>query len=80
MTNPGPSGELIPEWSSEVGFTGLHSEEIDVTGGIFLKASRAEAISENVENVWLVDGVHPNRILEVINEGHAVGTRIRNML
>ena len=78
MTNPGPSGELIPEWSSDVGFTGQHSEEIDVTGGIFLKAKRAGAISEHVENVWFVDGVHPSRILEVINEGHAVGTRIRN--
>ena len=78
MTNPGPSGELIPEWSSDIGFTGQHTEEIDVTGGIFLKASRASSISEHVENVWFVDGVHPRRILEVINEGRAVGTRIRN--
>ena len=80
MTNPGPSGELIPEWSIDVGFTGQHSEEIDVTGGIFLKAKRAGEISAHVENVWLLDGVNPNRILDVINEGHAVGTRIRNRL
>ena len=77
MTKPGPSGELIPIWNREIGFAGDHSEEIDVTGGIFLKAERAEAISNFVEHVWFVDGVHPNRILEIVQNGHTLGTRIR---
>ncbi len=77
MTNPSPTGELIPIWNSEIGFTGQHSEEIDVTGGIFLKAERAEYISKHVEHVWFIDGVHPNRILEVIQNGHTLGTRIQ---
>ena len=77
MTKPGPTGELIPVWNSEIGFAGNHSEEIDVTGGIFLKAERAEAISKHVEHVWFIDGVHPNRILDIVQKGHTLGTRIQ---
>ena len=76
MTNPGPTGELIPIWDRGVVFTGEHSKEIDVTGGIFLKAERAEQISNHVEHVWFVDGVYPSRILEIVQNGDTVGTRI----
>ena len=77
MTNPGPTGELISIWNSQIGFAGKHSEEFDVTGGIFLKAERAEAISKHVDHVWFIDGVHPNRILDIVQNGHAFGTRIQ---
>ena len=77
MTKPGPTGELIPIWNSEIGFTGDHTEEIDVTGGIFLKAERAEAISNHVDQVWFIDGIHPSRILDIVQNGHTLGTRIQ---
>ena len=35
-----------------------HDSTIDVTGGIALKAARAGAISEVVEDVWFVNGEH----------------------
>ena len=76
MTTSDSSGELIPLWNKNMGFSGDHSEHIDVTGGIFLKVERAADISEFVENVWLVDGVHPERILQIVEQGHSIGTRI----
>lgn len=76
MTNPGPDGELIPIWSNEQKFTGQHLEEIDVTGGIFLKTERAAVICEHVNHVWFVDGFHPDRIIEIVENGHTYGTRI----
>ncbi|MDE0708707.1 MAG: hypothetical protein OSB33_07145 [Candidatus Poseidoniales archaeon] len=78
MTQPGSEGELIPIWHSNMRFTGQHSEEIDVTGGIFLKAERATVISKHVEHVWFVDGTHTERIHEIIQNGHTIGTRIVN--
>lgn len=76
MTNPHPNGELIPSWNRGMRFDGHHSQDVDVTGGIFLKASRAAVISESVEHVWLIDGTQTNRILEILDIGHTVGTRI----
>tara|TARA_B110000438_G_C15805422_1_gene647074 strand:+ start:247 stop:1014 length:768 start_codon:yes stop_codon:yes gene_type:complete len=76
MTKPGPEGELIPIWHSKMHFKGQHSEEIDVTGGIFLKAERATMISKHVEHVWFVDGTQTERIHEIIQNGHTIGTRI----
>lgn len=77
MTGPGEGSELIPEWSSTSGLNGAHASEQDVTGGIFLKAERAASIAACVEQVWFVDGRHPERILEIV-EGHStIGTRIR---
>jgi isopentenyl phosphate kinase len=76
MTNPSPNGELIPSWNRGMRFDGYHSQDVDVTGGIFLKASRASVISEFVEHVWLIDGTQTNRILEILDIGHTIGTRI----
>jgi isopentenyl phosphate kinase len=78
MTLPGPDGKLIPIWNRNMGFTGSHSEEIDVTGGIFLKAERASEISKHVEHVWFIDGTYTERIHEIIQTGHTIGTRIVN--
>ena len=53
-----------------------HDEEIDVTGGISLKIERATMISECVDNVWIIDGRKPERIIELIEHGETRGTRI----
>ena len=77
MTGPGPDAQLIPLWHPEEGLSGDHATEQDVTGGIFLKADRAAVIATHVDHVWFVDGRHPERILSIVNDGMAVGTRIR---
>jgi isopentenyl phosphate kinase len=78
MTSSGPDGELIPIWNREMQYTGVHSEEIDVTGGIFLKAERAAEISEFVEHVWFIDGTQTERIQQIVEDGYTYGTRIVN--
>jgi len=78
MTSSGPDGELIPIWNREMQYTGVHSEEIDVTGGIFLKAERAAEISEVVEHVWFIDGTQTERIQQIVEDGYTYGTRIVN--
>ena len=75
MTTADAFGELIPLWDDTMSYSGHHAKDVDVTGGIFLKVERASTISEHVEQVWLVDGGHPSRILEIIENGHTVGTR-----
>ena len=78
MTNPGPDGAVIPIWNNNDQFDGQHENDIDVTGGIFLKTERAAIISEHIEHVWFVDGTHTERILEVVEMGCTYGTRIKN--
>ena len=75
MTSGDESGELIPIWNKTMSYSGYHTEDVDVTGGIFLKVERATSIAENVEHVWLVDGCIPSRIIEIVEKGHTVGTR-----
>ena len=76
LTSPDGNGELIPQWNRGMGLNGEHDTETDVTGGIFLKADVAANISEKVEHVWFIDGKHPNRIVEIIENGDTIGTRI----
>ena len=57
-------------------YSGHHSENVDVTGGIFLKMNRADVISQYIEHVWLVNGIHASRILEIVENGHTIGTRV----
>ena len=71
-----PSAELIPIWSQNKQFEGVHQSEIDVTGGIHLKLSVAEKISKHVPMVWIIDGECPERIVEVALNGETYGTRI----
>ena len=80
MTAPpdSPQSELIDDWISSDLIEGVHASEIDVTGGIFLKAERASAIAATVEQVWFVDGRIPSRILEIVTDGVTIGTRIRS--
>jgi isopentenyl phosphate kinase len=76
MTRADSSGELIPLWNNNMPFSGHHSQNVDVTGGIFLKMDRADVISQFVDHVWLVDGEHTTRIVEIVEHGHTIGTRI----
>ena len=76
MTSSDSSGELIAVWDNSIPFSGHHAENVDVTGGIFLKMNRADVISQFVDHVWLVNGTHPSRIIEIVEVGHTIGTRI----
>ena len=76
LTKPDCSGELIPRWNSEMGLNGVLDEKLDVTGGIFLKADVASRISEYVEHVWFIDGKRPERLVQVVENGDTIGTRI----
>ena len=68
--------ELIPLWSKEQEITWIHASDQDVTGGIFLKAQSASDISQNIDNVWLIDGRKPERILELVETGNTIGTKV----
>lgn len=76
MTDSSTEADLIPLLTAETGFTGVHDENVDVTGGIFLKVERAFEIAKHVEHVWFIDGHHPSRMVEIINTGETMGTRI----
>ena len=76
LTSPDEKGMLIPRWNRQMGLNGVHDAEIDVTGGIFLKADVAADIAEKVEHVWFIDGKIPNRIVEIVENGDTIGTRI----
>ena len=75
---PGKAGpeDLIEVWHPGIDFEGEHVSEIDVTGGIGLKATRGAEISENGVDVILVNGEHPNRVLAAIEGESVIGTRI----
>ena len=56
---------LIPRWSLEDKFEGHHAEDVDVTGGIFLKAKRAGEVADKRPGlrVWIVDGREEERLV-----------------
>tara|TARA_B100000686_G_scaffold353282_1_gene458271 strand:- start:5159 stop:5956 length:798 start_codon:yes stop_codon:yes gene_type:complete len=67
---------LLPTWGPSMDFMSEHKSEIDVTGGILLKIKRAGEISESVEQVWILDGREPERIIELVQTGETLGTKI----
>ena len=74
---PDESGAtLLTTWSVDEGFSDSHNPDVDVTGGIILKAQCASLIARNVEHVWLLNGTIPERILDVVSSGRAIGTRV----
>lgn len=68
--------KLIPNFGSESEMKGFHNADIDVTGGIRLKIERALEISKEVDEVWIIDGREPDRILELLTSGKTNGTKI----
>jgi isopentenyl phosphate kinase len=68
--------DLIENWSPAIEFEGAHYSDIDVTGGIGLKAARgAEAASKGVE-VHMVNGGHADRVFKACMGLEVRGTRV----
>lgn len=73
--NEATSDDLIEVWTEDAKFEGIHSSNIDVTGGIGLKADRSALVASHGIEVLMVNGEHPKRVLDAI-EGRLVrGTR-----
>ena len=68
--------ELLDSWNAEIEIESEHNAEVDVTGGIRLKVDRAGEISKVVEHVWFLDGREPSRIVDLLQTGRTIGTRI----
>ncbi len=67
---------LISRLGAEDEIEGPHYSEIDVTGGIGLKIDRARKISKDVDEVWILDGRYPERVVELLSTGETRGTKI----
>jgi len=68
--------DLIEVWHPELEFEGEHASEIDVTGGIGLKAARGAEISSAGIDVILINGERPGRVIDAIEGKSVIGTRI----
>ena len=68
--------DLIEEWSSGMNFEGVHNSEIDVTGGIGLKAIRGSEVAQLGIEVLIVNGSHPERVFSACIGESVIGTRI----
>ena len=76
---PDESGsELITHLGPDTKIKGEHDAEIDVTGGIGLKIERSLEIAKVVDEVWIIDGREPGRVLELLTSGETTGTKILN--
>jgi isopentenyl phosphate kinase len=74
---PNEAGAMLLErWKLDEGLSESHNPDVDVTGGIMLKARCASLISRRVEDVWLLNGTVPNRMLNVVSNGDTIGTRV----
>ena len=67
---------LISRLGAKEEIEGPHYSEIDVTGGIGLKIDRARKIASDVEEVWILDGRCPERVVELLTTGETRGTKI----
>ncbi len=76
----GPPGEdgsvLITQLGPETTVNGKHNSEIDVTGGIGLKIERSLEIAKLVQEVWIIDGREPGRVIDLLTSGKTIGTKI----
>ena len=70
--------DLIEVWTPNMEFEGEHAEDIDVTGGIGLKATRGAMIAANGIDVVLINGEIPERVLDAIEGKSVIGTRIES--
>jgi isopentenyl phosphate kinase len=67
--------DLIENWSPEIEFEGTHQSEIDVTGGIGLKAARGSLIASHGIEVIMVNGGKSGRVL-----GAMLGNPVRGTI
>ena len=68
--------DLIEVWSPDIKFEGEHQSEIDVTGGIGLKAARGASVAQHGIEVWMVSGEHPERVSAACLGKETRGTRV----
>ena len=47
-----------------------------MTGGIVLKLQVASNMTDFSENIWILDGRQPQRIIEAVTTNQTLGTRI----
>ncbi len=73
---PTEGGSLVRLWSPNTEIEHEHESEVDVTGGIALKIDRASEIAETVDEVWILNGDNPERIMELLRDGSTTGTKI----
>lgn len=70
--------DLIEVWAPNMEFEGEHATDIDVTGGIGLKATRGAMIAAEGIDVILINGEIPERVLDAIEGKSVIGTRIKS--
>jgi len=68
--------DLIEHWSPEIEFEGTHQSNIDVTGGIGLKAARGSMVASNGIEVIMVNGAKSDRVLNAMLGNPVRGTRV----
>ena len=68
--------KLISNWKNNDSIQTSHNSDVDVTGGMDLKLMRASEIAEKIDNVWFLNGNRPERILQLVRTGSAIGTKI----
>ena len=68
--------DLIRVWSPATVFEGEHNSEIDVTGGIGLKAARGAQVAAAGIEVMMVNGEHDDRVLCACAGRPTRGTRV----
>ena len=68
--------DLIETWSPDMEFEGEHAAEIDVTGGIGLKAARGAMISQKGVAVQIINGEYSDRVLAALEGESVLGTKI----
>jgi isopentenyl phosphate kinase len=68
--------DLIDIWSVDMPFEGKHYSDIDVTGGIFLKADRGAMIADYGIDVRLVNGEYSDRVFSASIGDDFYGTSI----
>lgn len=66
--------DLIEVWTPDVIFEGVHQSDIDVTGGIGLKAARGAHVAAHGINVVMVNGGKPERVLAAMLGNPVRGT------
>ena len=68
--------DLIREWSPSVTYSGVHNSDVDVTGGIDLKAKRGAEVATLGVEVFLVNGEKSERLFDACVGNDTIGTRI----
>lgn len=68
--------DLIKRWSPSVEYSGVHNSEIDVTGGIGLKAIRGSEVAASGVDVFIINGEQPQRLLDACKGISTRGTQI----